>query len=147
MTSVKSKKQKMNQKLLTSQQEPRTDLSALIKHHFNFLATFQCWLCVRHTSRDFPPINSLTPALEVDFIIIFRYNCNCSKHKPYLWDGFVINHGVTYPCTRTCTWKYTIDWNKKSCLYFFLSFNQNLVSINSVSQTGNTAVNMMELTV
>ena len=30
---------------------------------------------------------------------------------------------------------------------FFLSFNQNLVSINSVSPTGSTAVNMMELTI
>ena len=30
---------------------------------------------------------------------------------------------------------------------FFLSFNQNLVTINSVSQIGNTAVNMTELTI
>ena len=35
----------------------------------------------------------------------------------------------------------------KKKVVFFLSFNQNLVSINSVSRTGNTAVYMMELTI
>ena len=38
----------------------------------------------------------------------------------YLWDGvFVIKDGVTYPCIHACMCKHTIDWNKKSCLYFF----------------------------
>ena len=35
----------------------------------------------------------------------------------------------------------------KKKVVFVLSFNQNLVSINSVSRTGNTAVYMMELTI